>query len=100
MKRTRSRLFLNLFCLGAWLCGLSARAQIVLKPNGGNGIPLHIKSLTADTSLVGQFASTKLTLVFQNETSERIEAEFMYVSPPQSLVTSFAYWDGDEKVAA
>src|SRR5205085_1874990 len=45
-------------------------------------------------------ASTHLLLTFQNETQERIEADFIYTMPPDSLVTSFAYWYGNEKVIA
>jgi hypothetical protein len=54
----------------------------------------------AKVTLDGQFASTLLHLTFQNETSERIEADFIYTLPPDTLVTSFAYWYGEEKVPA
>jgi hypothetical protein len=80
-------------------CSLST-AQVVLKPNGQAAIPLRVKSLSANVEIDGQFAATHQTLIFQNETSERIEADFMYTLPPNTLVTSFAYWYGDEKVTA
>ncbi len=76
------------------------RAQVLLKPTGGNALPLRTKTLDADVRIQGQFAVTRLTLLFQNETSERIEADFVYTLPKDTLVTYFAYWFGDEKVVA
>jgi hypothetical protein len=77
-----------------------ADAQILLKPTGGNALPLRTKALDADVTLDRQFATTKLTLLFQNETSDRIEADFIYTLPKDTLVTYFAYWFGEEKVVA
>lgn len=105
-------MLLNLFrtfCLllfGAVLAGaamllpIPLRAQVVLKPNGQNAVPLRVKSLSVDTHIDRQFATSKLTLNFQNETGQRIEADFLYTLPPNTLVTGFAYWYGNEKVAA
>ncbi len=75
-------------------------AQILLKPNGQNAAPLRVKSLDAQVKIQGQFAQTALTYVFQNETSERVEADFFYTVPAHATVTYFAYWFGDEKVVA
>jgi hypothetical protein len=76
------------------------QAQIMLKPIGDSMQPLRQKSIEADVKISGQFASTKITHVFENPLSERVEAEFVYVLPKGATVTSFAYWYGDEKVPA
>src|SRR5689334_6897765 len=88
MFRIRPNLLLAAW-LGLLVCRLPASAQIVLKPNGQNAVPLRVKSLAADTTIDRQFAATKLTLTFQNETADRIEADFIYTLPPDTLVTSF-----------
>lgn len=75
-------------------------AQVILKPNGQNAVPLRSKALLADVTIDGQFATTKLVMTFQNETSERIEADFLYTLPLNTIVTYFAYWYGQEKVVA
>lgn len=75
-------------------------AQVVLKPNGQNAVPLRTKAIRADVAIHRQFADTLLTLTFQNQTYDRIEADFIYTLPPRTIVTSFAYWYGDEKVPA
>lgn len=94
----RIALLLFLWC---GVCLLQpAHAQILLKPKGDNAVPLRIKSLDARVKIRGQFAESTLTYVFQNETSERIEADFMYTVPQHAVVTYFAYWYGEEKVVA
>lgn len=75
-------------------------AQVVLKPNGQNAVPLRTKSLRSSVTISGQFATTKTEMVFQNETAERVEADFIYTVPPHAVVTYFAYWYGNEKVVA
>ena len=85
------------------LVGVSARescARVVLKPNGRDAIPLRVKSLAADVKIRGQFASTTNVVTFANETSQRIEADFIYTVPEGTVVTYFAYWFGEEKVVA
>ena len=89
----------TLFLLSV-LLSLPAQAQILLKPNGQNAAPLRVKALKADVKITGQFASTQLNYTFQNETSERIEADFIYSVPQHATVTHFAYWYGEEKVVA
>lgn len=81
---------------------LSSRigAQVVLKPNGRAAFPLRTKALSVDTVIERQFAVSKLTLTFHNDVGPRIEADFLYTLPPNTLVTGFAYWYGAEKVAA
>ncbi len=75
-------------------------SSILLKPNGQSAMPLRTKSISADVEIDRQFATTDLTMVFQNETHNRIEADFMYTLPLGAVVTYFAYWYGKEKVVA
>lgn len=63
-------------------------------------MPLWTRSVSADVTISGQFAATKLKLVFQNESSHQMEAEFVYELPPGAVATHFAYWAGEEKVVA
>jgi hypothetical protein len=83
------------------LAGFSpALSQVVLKPNGQNAVPLRLKALTEEVKIHGQFARSTLQLTFQNESWDRVEADFIYTLPQDTLVSSFAYWYGDEKVKA
>ncbi len=100
MFRLFRRVALLLLCLIALFCAMDARTQVTLKPNGRNAVPLRAKAIQANIAIEGQYAVNKLALVFQNETSERIEADFIYTLPPNTLVTAFAYWYGNEKVIA
>jgi hypothetical protein len=77
-----------------------ASGQVLLKPNGQMAAPLLTRAVAADVTLDGQFATTRLKLTFQNETQDRIEADFIYTLPPDTVVTYFAYWYEQEKVVA
>lgn len=78
----------------------TSHAQIMLKASGQGMQPLRQKSIDAEVKISGQFATTKITHIFENPMYERVEAEFVYVLPKGATVTSFAYWYGDEKVPA
>lgn len=77
-----------------------ASARVLLKPRGENAAPLRTKALKADVEIKNGFATTTLTMTFQNEVAQRIEADFIYTVAPDAVVTHFAYWFGDEKVVA
>ncbi len=77
-----------------------AGASMVLKPKGQDARPLRLKGIEADVEIERQFATTKTVMTFQNEVSQRIEADFIYTLPPGSVATYFAYWYGEEKVVA
>jgi hypothetical protein len=81
---------------------LTARGsgQVVLKPKGQDAEKLIVKALKADVEIESQIATTKLEITFQNTLSQRIEADFIYTLPQDTLVTHFAYWYGDERVVA
>ncbi|MDQ3815980.1 MAG: hypothetical protein M3347_18885, partial [Armatimonadota bacterium] len=77
-----------------------AFATVLLQPTGDDAIPLRTKSLNAHVTIERQFATTDLEMTFQNETRNRVEADFIYTVPPGAVVTYFAYWFGNEKVIA
>ncbi|MCE5197990.1 MAG: VIT domain-containing protein [Armatimonadota bacterium] len=96
-----NRFMLGLLILASIVfCESPSIARVLLKPAGGNSMPLCTRSVSADVTISGQFATTTLNLVFQNESSSQMEAEFMYELPKGAVATYFAYWAGDEKVVA
>lgn len=79
----------------------SACAQVLLKPTSQNAAPLRTKRLSVNARIeAGRFATTDLAITFQNEVSERVEADFMYTLPFGAVVTDFAYYYENEKVVA
>jgi hypothetical protein len=78
----------------------SASPQILLKPQGEDTRKLREQSLEAQVTIEGPVATTLMTRVFVNESSSRMEADFLYTLPPDTIVTYFAYWFGKEKVVA
>ena len=91
------------FPVAALLFGLTSAlssGQVFLKPNGADATPLREKSLIVHTVLDRGLASTRMTMVFANQTASRIEADFIYTLQPGMQATSFAYWYGREKVPA
>ena len=86
--------------ISLFLAAGPARAQVLLKPRGGNAAPLRAKSVTADIRIRGRFAATDLDLTFQNTLTQRVEADFVYALPAHAVVTYFAYYYGDERVVA
>ena len=89
-----------LMALQVLALGLSARANVVLKPKGENSVELRIKRIEGRVQIRGQFAETTSVMTFANETSQRIEADFLSTLPDGATATYFAYWFGDEKVVA
>ncbi|HOS43856.1 MAG TPA: VIT domain-containing protein, partial [Armatimonadota bacterium] len=85
-------------CQGVLLA--PACGRVLLKPVGQMAVTLRTKSVTARATVEGQVATTALTLVFDNESPRRIEAEFLYELPEEAVPTYFAYWFGEEKVVA
>lgn len=101
MNRNFSLIIWLAFCFAVLTTSLQpANASILLKSGGQNAQRLRAKFVKADVEIERQFAATELTMVFGNETSSRTEADFIYTLPPHTVVTSFAYWFGKEKVQA
>lgn len=101
---TRKRLLpYTMLCLLMFLGALTQlplQARVLLKPNGSNAMPLRTKAIKTQVEIEGRFASTRSEMTFQNETSHRIEADFLYTVPDNAVVTYFAYYFGKEKVVA
>jgi len=85
---------------GVALSSQPAGARFLLKPKGDMAMPLRVKSLKAQVTIDRQFATTNLEFIFMNESSRRIEADFIYTVPPGAIATYFAYWFGNEKCVA
>ena len=100
MFRPLGILLLTVAAVAVTLMAPPAPAQGLLKPRGQGTLQLRAKSVQADVAITGQFATTELNLVYQNETYRRVEADFMYALPEDTVVTYFAYWFGEEKVVA
>jgi hypothetical protein len=100
MSRSSGFPLLVALLAGVALSRSAASGQVLLKPNGQMATPLITRAVAADVSLEGQFATTQLKLTFQNESPDRIEADFIYTLPPETVVTYFAYWYENEKVIA
>lgn len=77
-----------------------ARAGALLKLKGQGAAPIRMKALKADIEIDGPFARTTQLMTFQNEASDRVEADFIFQAPPGAIVSGFAYWYGEEKVVA
>ena len=100
MVKLSARLLILTALVSMFLLLRPGVGRILLKPTGENAFELRTKSVAAEVTIDRQFATTNLTLTFQNETGRRIEADFYYTMPPDTLATYFAYWFGKEKVIA
>lgn len=76
-----------------------APAQIVLKPNGGDGERLTPKTLDVVTKIRGGVAETLWTYVFTHE-GWGGQADFIIALPEGGVATGFAYWYKGERVDA
>ena len=91
----------SVFCLVALMfSGGAAQGRALLKAGNGAALPLRLKAQKIEATIEGRLAATTSLMTFENETSQRIEADFIYAAPPGALVTGFAYWFGEEKVVA
>lgn len=99
-KHSRNCLWMAALLAFKGVCPDVVQARVWLKPKNSAAAPLRIKALRAEVLIEKQFATTRNVMTFQNETSERIEADFFYTVPDDSVVTYFAYWYLNEKVVA
>jgi Ca-activated chloride channel homolog len=60
--------------------------------------PLRVKSLTVDTRIQGQVATTRVTQVFFNDLSFVVDGTYFYPLPEDATFVDFATWDGDRKL--
>ena len=100
MSKALNRFVVFTAAVGLILLSEPAWGRILLKQSGEHARPLRAKAVRADVTVDRQFATTKLELTFANDSSSRIEADFIYTLPPGAVATYFAYWFGEEKVIA
>ncbi len=60
--------------------------------------PLRVKSLSIETRIQGQVATTRVTQVFFNDLSFVVDGTYFYPLPEDATFVDFATWDGDKKL--
>jgi Ca-activated chloride channel family protein len=60
--------------------------------------PLRVKSLTVDTRIQGQVATTRVNQVFVNDLGFVVDGTYFYPLPEDATFVDFATWDGDRKL--
>src|SRR5437868_13665453 len=108
------RTFRDLLCLvfGLLLLALvtaTADAQGVIVPGPCTRCPaaerpvtmpraLPVKSITIDTKINAQVATTHVEQVFRNDTDATLEGTYLFPIPESASVAEFAIWDGDRRL--
>lgn len=59
---------------------------------------LPVESVTIDTRIEGQVATTHVTQVFRNETGATLEGTYFFPIPSDASVSEFAIWDGGRRL--
>jgi Ca-activated chloride channel family protein len=59
---------------------------------------LPIKSITIDTKISSQVATTHVEQVFRNDTSATLEGTYLFPIPESASIVEFAIWDGDRRL--
>lgn len=106
-SRTRLALLLALACAAAAPLAPGLAAQGVIVPDRcrpctrPTELPpsLPVESVTIDTRIEGQVATTHVTQVFRNETGATLEGTYLFPIPSDASVSEFAIWDGDRRLA-
>jgi Ca-activated chloride channel homolog len=101
--QTLRRLCLALAAVAA-LPAAGLRAQGVIIPpchhdcQPGRGVALPVESITFETTIEGQVATTHVTQVFRNQTNQVLEGTYFFPLPDEASVSEFAIWDGDRRL--
>lgn len=99
----RIRHLLPALCLLASAAPLEAQGIIVpgcrrVACPGPLPTALPVESVTLETSIEGQVATTHVTQVFRNETAMTLEGTYFFPIPSEASITEFALWDGDRRL--
>src|ERR1700753_1264382 len=98
------------FCLAVLaLVSASAEAQGVIVPGPCTRCPdgarpvnlprsLPVKSITIDTKIVAQVATTHVEQVFRNDTDATLEGTSFFPIPESASVAEFVLWNGDQRL--
>jgi Ca-activated chloride channel family protein len=84
---------------------LQAQGVIVPRPCAdcrptppGQGAGLPVESVTFETTIQGQVATTHVTQVFRNPHPQVMEGTYFFPLPEEASITEFAIWDGDRRL--
>lgn len=90
----------------ALACAGPAVAQGVIVPDCRRCVPdrerpvrIPVESVTFETTIDGQVATTHVTQVFRNESGQVMEGTYFFPLPEEASITEFAIWDGDRRMA-
>lgn len=103
MKLLRSLAF-ALATVACAAAGLPAQGVIVprpcadCRPTPGQGAGLPVESVTFQTTIQGQVATTHVTQVFRNPHHQVMEGTYFFPLPEDASITEFAIWDGDRRL--
>jgi Ca-activated chloride channel family protein len=61
-------------------------------------IGLPVESITFETTIEGQVATTHVTQVFRNETPAILEGTYFFPLPDDASISEFAIWDGERRL--
>ncbi|HST54002.1 MAG TPA: VIT domain-containing protein [Pyrinomonadaceae bacterium] len=98
------------FCLVVLaLVSASADAQGVIVPGPCTRCPdgprpvalprsLPVKSITIDTKISAQVATTHVEQIFRNDTDATLEGTYLFPIPDSASVAEFALWNGDQRL--
>jgi Ca-activated chloride channel family protein len=84
--------------------GLQAQGVIVprpcadCRPAPGQPAGLPVESVTFETTIQGQVATTHVTQVFRNPHPQVMEGTYFFPLPDEASITEFAIWDGDRRL--
>lgn len=101
LLRTLTLALAGLACTAA---GLRAQGVIVprpcdeCRPGPGQGAGLPVESVTFETTIQGQVATTHVTQVFRNPHPQVMEGTYFFPLPEEASITEFAIWDGDRRL--
>lgn len=104
--KTITRLLLTLSVLS--MLATIANAQGVIVPGPCRRCPdpqpvplpraLPIKSISIDTKISSQVATTHVEQVFRNDTNATLEGTYLFPIPESASISEFAIWDGDRRL--
>ena len=60
--------------------------------------PLRVKSLTVNTHIQGQVATTRVSQIFINDLNFVVDGIYFYPLPEDATFVEFATWDGNKKL--
>src|SRR5215510_11873698 len=59
---------------------------------------LPIKSISLDTKISGQVATTHVEQIFRNDTQYTLEGTYFFPIPETATITEFAIWENGKKL--